>query len=210
MEGEKIKQEVLALARGLPTTYQQISAIAITLKDAVSEYQGFIQAQLEEENVKVVENLSFLIQHGNTTTYQWKYGEKPIAVEEPELDLDEKEIDECGTAEIDFGDDIDFGDGDAIDFGDNNDAADEIDFGEAEIDFGAGEDIDYGAGLDMDSIDTSNIVVEEGGLAGGVARNDEALSILDNRRTRTIIVDELEELLGFLTQRLIETESNMI
>jgi len=212
VEGEKIKQEVLSLARGLPTTYHQISASAITLKDAVSEYQDFIQAQLEEENVKVVENLSFLILHGNTTTYQWKYGEKPISVEEPELDLDEKEVDDDnddgGTTEIDFGDDIDFGDGDAIDFGDNNDAADEIDFGEAEIDFGAGEDIDYGAGLDMDSIDTSNIVVEEGGLAGGVARNDEALSILDNRRTRTIIVDELEELLGFLTQRLIETESN--
>ena len=29
-------------------------------------------------------------------------------------------------------------------------------------------------------------------MAGGIARNDEALSILDNRRTRTIIVDELE------------------
>ena len=208
VEGEKIKQEVLSLARGLPATYDQISASAISLKDAVAEYQDFIQAQLEEQ-VKVVENLSFLIQHGNTTTYQWKYGEKPISVEEPVLDFDEK--DEDGeTEEIDFGEDIDFGDGDAIDFGDSNEAAaDEIDFGdEAEIDFGAGDEIDYGAGLDMDSIDTSNIVVEEGGLAGGVARDDEALSILDNRRTRTIIVDELEELLGFLTQRLVETESN--
>ena len=47
-------------------------------------------------------------------------------------------------------------------------------------------------------------------MAGGVARDDEALSILDNRRTRTIIIDELEELAGFLTQRLCETESESI
>jgi len=53
----------------------------------------------------------------------------------------------------------------------------------------------------------SAIVVEEGGLAGGVARDEEALSILDNRRTRTLIIDELEELAGFLSQRLAEKSS---
>ena len=52
------------------------------------------------------------------------------------------------------------------------------------------------------------IVVEEGGLAGGVARDEEALSVLDNRRTRTLILDELEELAGFLSQRLAEKSSS--
>ncbi len=33
-------------------------------------------------------------------------------------------------------------------------------------------------------MDTSAIVVEDGGMSGGVARDTEALSLLDNRRTR--------------------------
>ena len=45
------------------------------------------------------------------------------------------------------------------------------------------------------------------GIQGGVARDDEALSLLDNRRTRTLILDELEELIGFLKQRIVENEN---
>jgi len=64
--------------------------------------------------------------------------------------------------------------------------------------------------IDFGDVDVSSlgIVVEEGGLAGGVARDEEALSILDNRRTRTLILDELEELAAFLTQRLAEKSSS--
>ena len=147
----------------------------------------------------MLENLQFLIEEGNVTTYQWKYGEKPISVEEPRWDVlleDEDNVENDGG--IDFGDgnddgEIDFGGGDddAIDFGD--DATVEIDFGDdgAEIDF-AEADAGGGIDFDIDGVDTSAIVVEEGGMAGGVAREEEALSILDNRRTRTLILDELE------------------
>merc|ERR1712115_563201 len=94
------------------------------------------------------------------------------------------------------------GDNDEIDFGDN-----EIDFGDdQEIDFGDSEIVEGNDDIDWD-VDVSAIVVEEGGLAGGVAREEEALSILDNRRTRTLILDELEELAGFLSQRLAEKSS---
>jgi hypothetical protein len=128
-------------------------------------------------------------------------------------DEDEKEAGEIDFGdndadEINFGDDdnaaIDFGDTAEIDFGDSGEG---IDFGDsgAEIDFGEGDD---GVVLDLDDIDTSAIVVEDGGIQGGVAKDQEALSLLDNRRTRTIIVDELEELSGFLTQRLVEVTSD--
>jgi hypothetical protein len=162
---------------------------------------------------KVVENLRFLIQHGDVTTYQWKYGEKPLSVEQPEVVFadDEKsattttadEIDFGGDDEIDFGDDgpvppvTDGGDDDVIDFGD--DGAETIDFGDS----GTEEAIDF----DIENVDTSAIVVEAGGLAGGVARDEEALTLLDNRRTRALLLDELEELAGFMGQRLVETES---
>lgn len=158
---------------------------------------------------EVLGNLRFLIENGDTTTYEWKFREKPISVEETELVFEDEEGEEDGGGEIDFGDgEIDFGaeeinyeDGNEIDFGDSGA---EIDFGDGEIDFGEGGDIDFG---DVD-IDMSAIVVEEGGMAGGVAKDEEALTILDNRRTRTSIIDELEELAGFLAQRLVETTSS--
>merc|ERR1712106_740712 len=149
---------------------------------------------------EVLGNLRFLIVNGNATTYEWKYREKPISVEESDLVFEDEEGEEDG-GEIDFGEEeIDLG-GDEIDFGDSGA---EIDFGEGEIDFGDGDEIDFG---DID-VDMSAIVVEEGGMAGGVAKEEEALTILDNRRTRSNIIDELEELAGFLAQRLVETTSS--
>lgn len=207
IEGTSIKKEIISLARDLPETYFRVAEKAAKLKDASNLYKEFVLNNVNEGvELKVVENLNFLIEHGNVTTYQWKYGEKPISVETPVIEFKEEEENDDG--EIDFGDDneVDFGDkvdfGDEVDFGD-----DEIDFGDsrAEIDFDGGE-IDF----DIEGVDTSCIVVEEGGMAGGVAKEEEALSILDNRRTRTIIIDELEELSGFLTQRLCETESESI
>jgi len=41
-----------------------------------------------------------------------------------------------------------------------------------------------------------------------VAKDEEALSILDNRRTRALILDDLLEMECFLQQRLVETTSD--
>jgi len=213
IQGEKLKTEIISLARELPETYTSIADDSAHIKDACELYQEFVHSSMDEGvELKVLENLRFLIEHGNVTTYEWKYGEKPISVEETVLHFNEDDEEVAGE---DAGGEIDFGDDDAgvIDFGDEG-TEQEIDFGDGEIDFGdSGAEIDFGAeaiDFDIDGVDTSNIIVEEGGLAGGVAREEEALSILDNRRTRTILIDELEELSGFLTQRLCETESENI
>merc|ERR1712013_850630 len=191
-----IKKAIIGLAKGLPDTYLEMAEEAKDLAEACDLYDKFVKSMLDEGvTEEVLGNFRFLIEHGNTTTYEWKFREKPISVEETELVFD----DEDGE---DDGGEIDFGDGE-IDFG----AEEDVDFGrEAEIDFGEGEsgEIDFG---DID-VDTSAIVVEEGGMAGGVAKDEEALTILDNRRTRLNIIDELEELAGFLAQRLVETTSS--
>ena len=104
-----------------------------------------------------------MIENGNTTVYQWTYGEKPIEIEDPVLHFteDEEAAGEGGGDAIDFGDDdggeIDFGGDDDIDFGGDDG---EIDFGDsgAEIDFG--DEAEVCGGLDLDSVDTSNIVLE--------------------------------------------------
>lgn len=206
-----IKKEIIGLAKGLPEIYQEIADEARGLNEACKLYVEFVKGMLDEGvTEEVLGNLMFLIEYGNATTYQWKYREKPISVEESEIVFEDEEGEEDGGGEIDFGEgeidfgaaeEIDFGGGEEIDFGDSGA---EIDFGDGETDIGGGGEIDFG---DID-LDMSAIVVEEGGIAGGVAKDEEALTILDNRRTRSNILDELEELAGFLTQRLVETTSS--
>ena len=202
-----IRKEVIDLAKGLPETYDSIAKDANSLMEACETYEMFVKKALGQDcKEEIIGNLKFLIENGNVTTYEWKYKEKPISIEENVLVFEDEEDDkEDNGDEIDFGDDaIDFGDdaGGEIDFGD--DGSGEIDFGDAEIDFGTENtgEIDFG------DVDISSIVVEEGGMAGGVAKDEEALCILDNRRTRALILDELEELNGFLTQRLAEKSSS--
>ena len=206
-----IRKEIIDLAKNLPETYDNIAEESKGLLEACKMYEKFIKRALDENiSEEIVGNLRFLIENGNVTTYEWKYKEKPISIEENQLVFEEdKEDMEDNGDEIDFGDggdgDIDFGDDGAeaeIDFG--GDDAGEIDFGDTEIDFGTEE----GGDIDFGDVDVSAIVVEEGGLAGGVAKDEEALRMLDNRRTRALILDELEELSGFLTQRLVEKSSS--
>ena len=198
-----IRNEIINLAKNLPETYDSIAEDTKSLLEACEMYKKFIGRALDENlNEDVIGNLRFLIENGNVTTYEWKYKEKPISIEENQLVFEEEGEDT--EDEINFCDD----DGE-IDFGDDSGEAEidfvgEIDFGETEIDFGSrdGCEIDYG------DVDVSAIVVEEGGLAGGVAKDEEALRLLDNRRTRALILDELDELSGFLTQRLVEKSSS--
>jgi len=200
-----IKKEIIDLAKGMPELYDRIGEDAKNLLESSKMYQSFVQSSVDGDLAEdVLGNLRFLIENGNVTTYEWKYREKPISVENPEIVFEEDEEDKDNNEDgvIDFGDDqeIDFGDDQEIDFGDENG---EIDYGDLEMVEGETSDV-----IDFGDVDVSAIVVEEGGLAGGVAREEEALSILDNRRTRTIILDELEELAGFLSQRLAEKSSS--
>jgi len=202
VEGKELRREVIELAKDLPSVYEEVAEQAKGLDKSCAAYTNFMVGMLDEGTThQVVENLRFLVEQGNVTTYEWKYREKPITVEEPVMVFEEEKEDSATDAGgIDFGDDeIDFG-GDDIDFGDSGA---EIDFGD-EIDFGESEAVESNA-IDFSAVDMSDIVVEEGGMAGGVAKDEEALSLLDNRRTRAIIIDELEELRGFLEQRLVES-----
>ena len=73
----------------------------------------------------------------------------------------------------------------------------EIDWGEIVVDEDEGAAPDD---IDWDIVDVAGddggvvITLEESGNEGGTARDSEALSILDNRKTRNLILDELHEL----------------
>lgn len=114
------------------------------------------------------------------------------------------------------GDAIDFGDlstNDGIDFGDGVDYGD-ISMQEGEIDWGnldstevsnapaQAQEIDFNI-----SLEESGIVVEQTGIDGGVAKGNDAYTLLDNPRTRNQTIDELLELESFLKMRLFEMSS---
>ena len=152
------------------------------------------------------------MEHGNLTTYEWIHGEAPLRIEEPDYDFGAEDCDDIAeniNVELDF---------DCIDVNPKDDQITEVELdAPAEIDWGDLEIVDDTAtnieidwenidGLDQKN-DDIDIVIEESGVEGGVARGNEALSILDNRRTRNLILDELYELEAFFVQRIVETHS---
>lgn len=86
-----------------------------------------------------------------------------------------------GNGEIDFGNDIDFSENVTLE------AGDDIDWGE---DQAAVNEIDFNI-----SLEDSGIKVESSGLGGGVAKNDQALTILDSPSYREQFLDELFEVI---------------
>ena len=81
---------------------------------------------------------------------------------------------------------------------------------------GGGDDIDWdivtaedgGVGVEGSEEEGVVITLEESGNEGGVARDSDALTLLDNRKTRNLILDELHELQAFYIQRKAEMSAS--
>ncbi|CAH0723953.1 unnamed protein product, partial [Brenthis ino] len=201
IKGDKIKKELVERLQELPEIYDKIGKSLKPLKPAIELYSAFVKYILGEAS-EVLPLLQYVVEHGNTTVYEWTYGEPPLSVEPDPIHIEVE--DEQGA-----GDQIDFGDNE-IDFG--ADAAGEIDFGDGdgggEIDWGnidAAGDENVAVDVAAISLEESGIVVEEQGLGGGVARGKDALTLLDNTLTRNQFIDQLVELESFLKMRLYET-----
>lgn len=92
-----------------------------------------------------------------------------------------------GEGEIDFGNDIDF-----ADIG----SATEVTLETGDIDWGA-VDEPNAAEIDFDiSIKDIGITIESSGMEGGVAKNNEALTVLDSPNHREQFLDELFEVIS--------------
>jgi len=197
IDGQDIRKEIVKLLASLPESYRRISKQAVTVSEACEYYRTFVQrfTSSDEDCVPV---LRFIIDKGNTTVYEWRYGEAPLTVEEPPLLID---VDTEPTADDDV---IDFG---ALDLGG------EIELETGDIDWGQidlmPEAQETGAVLDLDvGVSLDGIEVQEAGLAGGVARETEALTLLDYHKTRNIFIDDLLEVEAFLRQRLVQVRAS--
>ncbi|KPI99454.1 CDK5RAP3-like protein [Papilio xuthus] len=205
IEGNKIKKELVERLQELPELYDKIGKSLKPILPAIELYSAFTKYVLGDEASQVLPLLKFMVEHGNTTVYEWTYGEAPLSVEVDPIHI-EVDDDKAAGDQIDFGDDaIDFGaiDTSAIDFGEG-DTGGEIDWGNIDA---APTDVDLSADVANISLEESGIVVEEAGLQGGVAKGREALTLLDNPTTSNQLVEQLLELESFLKMRVYETST---
>eukprot|EP00051_Salpingoeca_urceolata_P010244 m.124848 g.124848 ORF g.124848 m.124848 type:complete len:530 (+) comp16636_c0_seq3:28-1617(+) len=224
IEGKDVKKELSKLPKELPSIYQE-AAEAMTstqFKAALEYYTAFVAFILDgsdkqaEHSEAACALLKFIVANGNVTVHQFRTGEVVEPLSDPE-DAPEEDAAIGGDA-IDFGDDggIDVGDDGGIDFG--GDGGADIDFGDGDgIDFGEGAAIDFGDGTagegaidfgDGGGIDFGDGDAEEDGAieVAPPAEINRRLLLADSE-TRNLVVDQLRELLGFLAERLEESQA---
>ncbi|XP_055595239.1 CDK5RAP3-like protein [Uranotaenia lowii] len=201
--GENVRKELVEKVGELPEMYRTIATSVPPLKKALKLYGAFLS------NDACLPILRHVSSAGNTTVYEFLYSEPPLSIEEPPVKFSLKDTSEENSGGIDFGNDgaIDFGEAE-IDFGADTG---EINLEVGDIDWGAGEDVPAGNGNEIDfniSLEESGIVVEGDGNAGGVAKGDEAYTIFDSPSYRDKFLNELLELEAFLKMRLYELSTS--
>ncbi|KAM7344774.1 CDK5RAP3 protein homolog [Cochliomyia hominivorax] len=215
VKGENLREEFIQVLSGLPELYAKSVKNIGHLGEAVDLYA----TTTEQNKQQCLPITRHLIEFGNTTVYQYIHKEAPLSVEEPPIKLNLSEEHSTKAAEnneIDFGDDdngasstisaemIDFGElnleagSGGIDFGDATDVGGDIDWG---IESSPAEAVEINFDI---PIEEYGIVVEGAGMDGGIAKGDQAYTLLDSPNYRERFTDELYELEAFLRMRLYE------
>lgn len=172
--GKHLKQELRQLATQLPELLQKAAKLTHSTKQAQQHYSQTAATMLGRELLPMTPLLAKLADQNDFTVFEWKKGKKPTKIEQEEINFE--------PVADDAADEIDFGDGDGgVDFGDD------IDFGIEVAESGAENGV-------VETI----VEVSSGGTDDGVARGQEALSVLDFPDTRNQALDELTELEAFL------------
>ncbi|KAJ8384226.1 hypothetical protein AAFF_G00207740 [Aldrovandia affinis] len=201
--GENVARELQALVKDLPSVLEELGKEAACLEEPIQLYGAFTRFVCDWFE-PVVPMLTFAQQRGNTTVYEWRTGSPPSVVERPSVE--EAPPDTVTEETIDWGE-LGSGDGSggavAVDFGISVEDGVDWDISlEPSIEQTGSDGIDWGGGdatpLEIEVVDMGTDCPE------GVARGEDALSLLESPQTRGRFIDELMELEVFLCQRLSE------
>ncbi|XP_061764112.1 CDK5 regulatory subunit-associated protein 3 isoform X1 [Nerophis ophidion] len=196
IKGDNVPRELQALLKDLPDVLDKVGQDAAMLEDKIQLYTSFTNFVCEWSE-PVLPMCTFVQRRGNATFYEWRTGTAPTVVERPHVEDTPPEA----LAE------------DAIDWGDfgteeakcGATMEDEIDWG---ISLQPNSEQDGGGDNDWGDADVGPVgieVVQAGtDCPEGVARGQDALSILENAQSRGQFIDELMELEAFLSQRMAE------
>ncbi|XP_059494715.1 CDK5 regulatory subunit-associated protein 3 [Stegostoma tigrinum] len=194
--GSDVRQELLSLCNDLPSGLDGIAERTSDLTDALELYEACVEFVCGSVSEPIAPLLKHVQLKGNTTVYEWRTGQAPSAIElpvnvevqQPTEPTDTIDWEDDGVSGVDQSGDIDWG----ITVEESNEvnnkepAADAIDWGE-----------DTSAAVEID-------IVQSGTEGDGVAKENDALTILENLETRNQFINELMELQDFLSQRLVE------
>uniref|UniRef100_A0A914CPB4 CDK5RAP3-like protein n=1 Tax=Acrobeloides nanus TaxID=290746 RepID=A0A914CPB4_9BILA len=181
LKGENLRKELMDLAAGLPTFLTSVSKDIVHLKGAVDYYENFrqfVRNGVRDEPNKFLPLLRLLQNRGDDVTV-YEWKKGVAPVQVERPKLEYTEKENKVKS-----DEIDFGDDNGIDFGEEN-------------------EIDFGDGIEIEIVGDEQGVVDD-----GIARGEEALSLLEYPESFQIIVGELEELLVFLKQREVDETSS--
>ncbi|XP_031171262.1 CDK5 regulatory subunit-associated protein 3 [Sander lucioperca] len=196
--GENVARELQALVKDLPAVLEEVGKDAAKLEEQIQLYTAFTNFVCEWSQ-PVLPMLTFAQTRGNTTFYEWRTGKVPTVIERPVVE--EAPTDMVTEDMIDWGD-----------FGNSADTAgvnsgitveDGIDWG---ISLEPSSEDTGAAGIDWGDSEAAPIEIVDAGTdcPEGVARGEDALTILENSQSRGQFIDELTELEVFLTQRISE------
>ncbi|KAK2820703.1 hypothetical protein Q5P01_023662 [Channa striata] len=198
IRGENVPRELQALVKDLPAVLEEVGKDAAKLEEQIRFYTAFTNFVCDWSE-PVLPMLTFVQRRGNATFYEWRMGKVPTVVERPVVEdappetVTEDIIDwgtfgkEADTQGVTSGITLEEG----IDWG--------ISLEPNSEDTGAG-------GIDWGDSEAAPIEILDAGTdcPEGVARGEDALTILENSQSRSQFIDELMELEVFLTQRLSE------
>uniref|UniRef100_A0A8C3B623 CDK5 regulatory subunit associated protein 3 n=1 Tax=Cyclopterus lumpus TaxID=8103 RepID=A0A8C3B623_CYCLU len=197
--GENVSRELQALVKDLPAVLEEVGKDAAKLEEQIRLYTAFTNFVCDWSD-PVLHMLTFGQKRGNATFYEWRTGKVPEVIERP--DVEEAPPDPITDEAIDWGD---FGSGaDAQ----GVDSEDGINWG---ISLEPSSEVRHlnafwfhvRLRILLTSVFAKDTPVFPSGPEG-VARGEDALSVLENSQSRSQFIDELTELETFLTQRIAE------
>lgn len=99
--GNKVKRELMERVNQLPEIYDRIAGHMMIVKPAIKYYSAFTQHIYENDNP--VSLLKYVSERGNTTTFEWLYGETPTSIQPPPPVVTYEEDEESKEETIDWG-----------------------------------------------------------------------------------------------------------
>lgn len=192
IKGENVLQELKEQSHNIQKVMEEIVDSTRVLEDAVKYYREYASSMSKQDQTKIIPTLFHVIIKGNTTCFEWKYGESPseIVPNNPtdsgptsEANSNPSEI-ELGTDEIDFGDDLEV-------------PSSESSSGFVHVNVEATGNADE-AFINMPH-QTDTTVTES-----KVARGEDAKLVLESRKPRNQFLNNLYEIEAFFQQLLTE------
>ena len=194
--GKSAKAELLALASDISSDLGAIENEVKSLQSAFSFYSDFVTF-LHKGNYNdkdLLPMLQYLLKNGNTSHFQFRTGVVPDTVLPPMALAKAQATD----AACDEEGDIDWGD-----MGDSTVPTETVGFEVVNVDPELAVEIIVEGEQNRKQSPDETIEVSFGD-DGKVAEGDDALSVLENNKTRMLLLDDLAELDSFLSQRITE------